>query len=112
MRLFHKIIGSFFGIFFLLIFTGNINFFDKFNFAQDLSISSDSWISSRSRFGFVYIYILAFISVFFLVCSTITTRIWHSKFESEQELFLTEGVWIFFGYLILLATLGILYCFE
>lgn len=112
MKFFHKIIGCFFGLIFILIFTGKLDWFNEFQHAQDIAMSSDSGIPFRSRFGFVYIYTLSFLSVFFIVCPAITTRIWCSNFESVRELNLKERVWIFFGYFLLFITFGILFCFE
>jgi hypothetical protein len=112
MKNFHKTVGCFFGLIFFLIFTGKTDWFNGFQHAQDIVMDSDSWVPIKSRNGFVTIYILAFSSVFLLVCPAAITRIWHSDIERSADPFLKEGVWIFLGYFLLLVTFGILFCFE
>ncbi|CUV65813.1 membrane hypothetical protein [Sulfurovum sp. enrichment culture clone C5] len=103
----HRLIGIIFGIFFLLVFTGMV---DWFNGIQEVLSAKEGYFSRRVADGKGSIYLFAILGVIFLIFPAQLTK----KFikPPEGSPFDDSITWLIWGYLLALSDLGLMFLLE
>ena len=113
----HRLAGITLGILFILIYTGNVDWFSNFNQSVSEALGSDLEISYYtgggvvSKEGVIYLFLPAIFSVFFLLFPSLSARLFSPKDMYNQPM-LSRGFWFIPGYFMALVALGLLYVYE
>ncbi|MDD5359699.1 MAG: hypothetical protein PHI02_05480 [Sulfurovaceae bacterium] len=100
----HRLIGIIFAIFFLLVFTGMV---DWFNGIQEVLNTKEEYVAGRVADGIGSIYLFAILGVIFLIFPAQLTK----KFikPPEGSPFDDSTIWLIWGYLFVLSDIGLMF---
>ena len=105
----HKIIGILIGLIFIVIFTGNTNWFPEFFQVKDLiSDPNSTYIPPKASTGIFACYLTSVFSVYFIMFPVHAADLISPKSSITNSPVLSRSIFLIFGYFLVGITFGIL----